>query len=408
MAGEPAGVAIVDHGLSFGGSVVVAATLIKAADKSEFAPVLITAAASEVVDRQLGAGFGVDRLVPGYTYQDGWRIRQRLDRMLPGPLARLVGYPTLILAEAANTPYVYRLARHFRRERIRLVHLNNGLANLSAGIAAALLGIPTVVHVHGLESGSVQTRWLAGRAREFIAISDFVARNLVELGIPPRRVHTIPNPIGSTAETPVAREEARRQFGIDVNLLAFGIVGRIIRWKGQLEFLDAALLVLARHPNAVAVIIGDEADGGEEYLKELVERVRASGMQSRVRFTGFVGDTSPVYAMLDVLVHSSIEPEPFGLVIVEAMAAGVPVVAANRGAPLEIIDDGVDGFLRDPADAESVSEAIGALLDDPGLRRAIGENGRAMARERYDPSRYARSVEAVWRAALNGDPRAIP
>ncbi|HEU5219816.1 MAG TPA: glycosyltransferase family 4 protein [Gemmatimonadales bacterium] len=406
MAGDPAGVAVVDHGLSFGGSVVVAATLLKAVDRAAFAPILIAAAPPDVVGRHTDANVRSEQHVPGYTYQDGWRVRHRLERLLPGPLARVVAYPTLALAETGNVAYVYRLMRIFRRERIRLVHLNNGLANLPAGLAAVLLGLPMVVHSHGVEASSKRTRWLAARAAGFVAISDFVAQSLVTLGIPVARIRTIHNPVEVGEPEPALRTDARRRFGIGEHAPAFGIVGRIIRWKGQREFLDAAFRVLASHPTAVAVIVGDSADGGEAYLAEIRELVRASTMESRVIFTGFVPDTRPIYAMLDVLVHSSIEPEPFGLVITEAMAAGVPVVAADRGAPREIIADGTDGFLRNPTDSAAVAAAIASLLDDPALRRRLGDNGRAMVRARYDPNRYARSVEAVWRSALSGGPRA--
>ena len=406
MAGEPVGIAVVDHGLSFGGSVVVAATLLKAVDRRTFAPLLISAAPPGVVAQHVGTEVPAETLIPGFTYQDVSRIRHRLDEIRPRALARLTGYPTMLLAEAANLAYVFRLVGLFRRERIRLVHMNNGLANVSAGLAAALLGIPTVVHAHGTETSSKRGRWLAARARGFIAISEFIAGNLVEFGIPPAMVRTIRNPIPATGGPVPSGAEARRRFGIGESELVFGIVGRIIQWKGQLEFLEAAFLVLARIPDAVAIVVGDNADDGEEYLALVRERVRTAGMDARVRFTGFVSDTRPVYAMLDVLVHSSIEPEPFGLVITEAMAAGVPVVAADRGAPPEIIADGVDGFLRDPSDAPSVAEAIVTLLSDPALRRTIGERGRATVRDRYDPERYARSVEEVWRDALSGAPRA--
>lgn len=402
MAGEPVGIAVVDHGLSFGGSVVVAATLLKAVDRRAFRPLLVSAAPPEVVAQHLEPGLRAETLVPGFTYQDSWRIRHRLESGGLRAIAGAVRYPALVLAESANVAYVWRLAALLRRERIGLVHMNNGLANLPAGLAAALLGIPTVAHAHGVETSSRRSRWLAARARGFIAISEFIGRSLVEFGIPAEAVRTIHNPIPATAGPGATRAEARRQFDLDEGALVFGIVGRIMRWKGQREFLDAALLVLARVPGAVALVVGDTADGGEDYMAELRERVRAAGLTHRVRFTGFVPDTGPVYAVLDVLVHSSIEPEPFGLVITEAMAAGVPVVAADRGAPREIITDGDTGYLRDPADAPAVAEVIVSLLEDAALRRTIGARGQTMVRERYDPVRYARAVEEVWRAALSG------
>ena len=153
-------------------------------------------------------------------------------------------------------------------------------------------------------------------------------------------------------------------------------------------------------------MVGEATDGAEGYERELRARVHTAGLDSRVRFTGFVADTGPVYAMLDLLVHSSIDPEPFGLAITEAMGHGVAVVASDRGAPREIITEGVDGLLRDPADTAAVAEAIIALLGDPVRRGAMGERSRTMVRERYDPALFAQSVQAVWREALSGEGRA--
>jgi len=103
-----------------------------------------------------------------------------------------------------------------------------------------------------------------------------------------------------------------------------------------------------------------------------------------------------MYADLDILVHASIEPEPFGLVITEAMVHGVPVIAANTGAPLEIIRHGVTGFVVDPNDTEQLTSRIVDLATDSELRRRIGERGRRDALDRFNAPSYAKRFEDLY------------
>ena len=155
-------------------------------------------------------------------------------------------------------------------------------------------------------------------------------------------------------------------------------------------------------PHLGAVIIGDVTDAMDEYGIQVRKQVAELGMADRVWFSGFMPDPRQVYALVNVVVHSSILPEPFGLVITEAMALGIPVVAANAGGPVEIITDGVDGFLTDPRDSAAVAARVTALLADPALYQRIGAAGRRTALERFSPGTYVERVAQVYDAALAG------
>ena len=128
-------------------------------------------------------------------------------------------------------------------------------------------------------------------------------------------------------------------------------------------------------------------------------RIEELGLADRVRTTGHVEDMVPMYAAMDVVVHASLMPEPFGLVVVEAMAAGKPIVAAAAGGPAEIVNHAVDGWLYPMGDAQALAGALGYLLDEPGLRATLGRRAPQRARQ-FSLSRHWPAVLGVYEECL--------
>ena len=160
--------------------------------------------------------------------------------------------------------------------------------------------------------------------------------------------------------------------------LRVGIVGRIAPWKGQHVFL-AAFAEAFPDGGAEAVIVGSALFGEEAYGKELGRLVKDLGIVSRVRFSGFSDDVWEELSELDVLVHASTVPEPFGQVVLEGMAAGLPVVAARAGGPAELITDGIDGLLFTPGQSDELATTLRVLAEDPLRRQELGQNPRKRA-----------------------------
>jgi glycosyltransferase involved in cell wall biosynthesis len=187
-----------------------------------------------------------------------------------------------------------------------------------------------------------------------------------------------------------------------------GTVGRLQRWKRVELLLDAAPRLLIAEPNVRFLVVG----GGDpavdpDYPEELQRRAQTLRIAEAVTFTGHVAEAGDRIASLDVLVHTA-RLEPFGLVITEALARGVPVVAPRDGGPAEIVRDGVDGLLVDPEDPDALAAAILALLRDPERRRRMGAAGRARVSERFTEARMA---EQAWRLAgriAHGLPADLP
>jgi glycosyltransferase involved in cell wall biosynthesis len=293
---------------------------------------------------------------------------------------------------------VARLTRRFRRLRPDVVHANSLKACLAAGIAARLAGVPCVWHARDIvdvESYPRVAVWLVRRAARRLprAVIANSTTTLASLRLPtegaPSRV-VIPDPLPDEFFAPGHEHRRAANAGPVI-----GMVGRLAPWKGQHVFLEAFARAFP-DGDARAHVVGDALFGEDEYRDALRARAVSLGIDDRVAFRGFRTDVRAELSMLDVLVHASVRPEPFGQVIVEGMATGLPVVASNAGGPTEIIHDGIDGFLVAPGDADALAAVLRRLALDPDRRRAIGEAARATATG-YRASALVPRVQAIHR-----------
>lgn len=183
--------------------------------------------------------------------------------------------------------------------------------------------------------------------------------------------------------------------------LRVGLLATFAKWKGHLTFLDAC----ARLPRALAVhayVIGGavyHTDNSQRSIGELRAHAAQRGIADRVTFCGFVPEADAVLRALDIVVHASTEPEPFGLVIAEAMACGRAVVVADAGGARELVTPGVDALVHAPGDAEALSARIQELAVDATLRGRLGVAARATAVRRFDRVRLATDLLPVYARA---------
>lgn len=271
----------------------------------------------------------------------------------------------------AYLPHVLLTARLLRRWRIEVVHVNT-INNLQCPVAARLAGCILVWHVRELAGdGAIVSamRGLVARlAHRAVANSKAVASSLAACG---NRVCTIYNGI-DLSEYPEPDCTTPREPHIVC-------VGRLEPWKGQHVLVEALPAVFAAHPEARATFAGGPAVNKADYLPALMARCAALGIGDRVCFSGPRGDIPALLRDAALLVLPSVDPEPFGRTLVEAMAAGCPPVATAAGGPLEIIEDGVNGMLVAPGDSAALARAVTELLSDPERARAMGRAGRARA-----------------------------
>ena len=293
---------------------------------------------------------------------------------------------------------VSAIARQFRADLI-LGWMVAG--ELTAGPAAMLAGLPNVWY----QVGTPRPDWLDRTATLFPVRGVIVlsrAGAAAQSRVWPARKQWLVYPGVSLDEfNPdglAAPEALRAKLGLPATGLLIGIVGRLQRWKGMDVFLNAIPAILTRYPNVHAVIVGGPHETEPRYPDELQARVQALGIGRAVTFAGFQSNVPEWMQAMDIVVHAS-DHEPFGIVVIEAMALGKPVVAGTEGGPSETITPGVDGLLSPFGDAAALATAILRYLDDPSFAARVGSAARKRA-QLFDDRHYAANVIAALQESV--------
>lgn len=303
-----------------------------------------------------------------------------------------------------------RLASLVRERSVAIVHTNCTHV-LSGVIAAKLTGRPDITHVREnilsprlLSLPLARLFWLL--SGHMIAMSAGAAREFLGERASHPKVRVILGGVDVQAFRPSAEPAAARAaLGWPEENLHVGIIARLAPWKGHPVFLEAAARIARMDPTVRFVIIGDsDTPRNEAYREQLAALARGLAISDRVRWTGFVDPVQPLTAALDVVVLPSVKPEPFGKVIVEAMAMQRPVVATNHGGPPEILAHG-GGLLVPPGDPEALAAAIACLLSDTDRRLDTARVAREQAVERFDINLHVNAVVALYDELLRSPDR---
>jgi len=257
--------------------------------------------------------------------------------------------------------------------------------------------------VRGLLEISPVEQYLGRSVSAFLYISKAVEQFYHSLGIPPDKGHVVHNPVNIESFAQVdGAAELRAEFGVADQDRLISNVGRLDWWKGHDYFLQAMAEVIRSRPNTKALIVGksDSTPRNQAYCQRLRQLVADLQLSGHVAFTGFRTDVPRIMAASDIVVHSASEPEPFGRTIVEAMAAGRPVVATAAGGVLDIVEDQVTGLLVPPKDAGLMAKAIQHLLQDQEQARLIGRRARQRARERFSVEQHVTAIQHIYRQIL--------
>lgn len=180
------------------------------------------------------------------------------------------------------------------------------------------------------------------------------------------------------------------------NEIIFALVGRISRWKGQMLLLEAFNKLIKTHQNIRLVYIGSTPPNQEHFLDTLKEKIKNYGLIQKVNIIPFQDNIHQFWQSIDVAVVSSTEPEPFGMVAIEAMMAKKPVIAANHGGLTEIVVDNETGFLVEPNNKDALKDALEKLITNPELRTSFGEKGFQRAIENFSIQKYVQKIEYIF------------
>ncbi|MFQ5456840.1 MAG: glycosyltransferase family 4 protein [Myxococcota bacterium] len=346
------------------------------------------------------------------------------DRRGPGPadppaslpaLARARGIATHAvphLTRAINAPAdlraIVELAGLIRRGGYAVVHTHNSKAGFLGRIAARACRVPAIVHtVHGWafeQTGNAFARRFyraaeqcaAPLAHRTILVSEALGASAVRAGLPgAARRQVIYSGIDRAAFLNARRDGGlRRDLGADADSFLIGQVAKLWHGKGHGTLLAAFRRVQRENPRARLVLVGEGPLRGE--LSRAAHRL---GLGHAVTFTGHRNDVPAVTAQLDAATLCS-EYEGMGRVVIEAMAAGVPVVASRVGGISELVEEGRTGFLAPPGDARGFAERLSRLARNGELRARMGRRARARAGKIYDEETMTAEIAAVYRSAL--------
>lgn len=310
-----------------------------------------------------------------------------------GPLAQLTNLPRSVAG----------LIRRIADFKPDLIHTNTSVV-VSSPLAARIARVPHVWHMREFYKDFPRLwpyyqKFMTGFSDRVVCVSGAVARQFADA----RNVRVLHNgfPGDEFAAVDTARIAAFcRRFNVD-NVLRVGIVGRIkYQRKGQETFVRAAALLARQHEELQFLIVGSPYPGNEDHLARLRALVDELSVRDRIVFTGDIDDIKAVYAALDVAVLASSSPEPFGGVVIEAMAMGRPVVGTRVGGTPEQIDHGTTGFLVTPDSPEEMADAIARLVADRALRDDMGRAARERFLREFEFEAFYRGMWTVYDEVL--------
>jgi len=400
-----------DTAPSVGGSVISLYELLRRLDRDRYEPFVVCYTPHEYVDRfrALSAQVWVWNVSRAVDHRPAWAGPAReaaparwLRKSAPG--ASLYHDAGLVLLLARRIwPRARALKRIIADNHIDCVHTNIRVGHDREGVLAArLAGIPCVCHVRDFERLNWLDRALARTVERFIYISRAVQQPHLDSGVPREKGRIVYNGLDPAAFDGLSgRDAVRQSLGLVQGDQAVGIVGRLEPWKGQDVFVRALALVRQSVPRARGIVVGDAVPYGPDYRGALLALCAELGLGAGLVFTGFRSDLPAVMQALDVLVLASVSPEPFGRVLIEAMAAGKPVVATDAGATREIIEDGVQGLWVPPGDVAALAHAIVTLLSHREQALAMGQAGRQRVLERFTVQQYVDGIQKVYRELLS-------
>jgi glycosyltransferase involved in cell wall biosynthesis len=258
--------------------------------------------------------------------------------------------------------------------------------------AATLAGVPATWFQHALPSQVMDTIAAHIPSVGAMACSQFIADSLKVAmpKVPVKVVHPGIDPERSNPANLPSMQDCRRMLGLPVDHPVIGIFGRLQKWKGVHVLIDALPTVLKRYPTTKTLIVGGAWRDELEYEHELKQQAASLGIAERIVFAGHQDNVSDWMQACDLIVHAS-KQEPFGMVVVEAMALGKPIVAGAEGGPREIITEGVNGLLAPFGDSGKLASAIIRFLDDPAFAAAVGNAARQRAKD-FSLERFAAGV----------------
>lgn len=373
-----------------GGSTVALYELAKGIDKTQYDPLILFLQPNKYLQRFKDAGLNTICLDNLKSIE-----KQRKRKLtVAGKLYQfLVIDPILAL----------RIARIIKKERIALVHQNMGM-NRPVMLAALLTGTPQVCHFRNFIARlSKSNKFLSAQVAAALYTTKAIADCYINSGIRIAKSSIVYEAIDIQRFSGITDTSyIRKLLSINDNTFLISNIGRITPWKGQHYFIQSISAIIGPFPDTKILIVGEPSNNQQdkEYLHSLQELCKKLQLQRHVVFTGNRDDIPEIMSASDLVVHSACKPEPFGLVIAEAMAARKPVIATLGGGTPEIIEDNVTGLLVPMADPTSTERAMLRLIRSDELRKSLSVAAFKMVAGRFTIEKHVDKVQNIYSECL--------
>lgn len=365
-------VAYIDHAEEMGGAEFSLYYLIKEIDRGEVKPHLIVPSSSPLKDR-----FSHDQNVT-VTHHPLGSIN---------PLKR----PSNIISFLKG---VRNLTNYFKTN-IDVIHTNTYRASIYGLIAGKLAKKTTIWHVRDLHNSFFFKHVMPLFADHIVAISRAVSEQFSD-NVMRKKVSIVYNGVDFSEYQPQEiKAELRQELNIGKSTTLIGMVGRMTKWKGYHHLIEALPQIIAHDPNVKIVIVGDALFAKQDYLTYLKKRVKEKNLSEYVVFLGQREDIPNIMKSLDLFVSFS-DREPFGRVIIEALAMETPVIVANSGGAPEIIENGNCGTIVEDGDAGALGLSIIALLNRKNELSSLGINGRRWVEAKFDTRKVGTEITQTY------------
>ena len=276
-----------------------------------------------------------------------------------------------------------------KKYNINIVYTNTAVVFVGA-ISAKLMRKKSVWHIREIISNNFERKIVSRVVNRY---ADIIIANSKATGLAitddKEKLRIIYNAIDTTNVDLEVNEKSND------GPVTIGMAGRINRWKGQKLFIDVAELISKKDNNLEFLIAGSAFEGEDFLVKELEEYIIEKHLGDKVKLLGLVENMNSFYNQIDIFILPSTQPEPFGLVVLEAMARGIPVVATNHGGPTEIITNGKNGFLVSYDNPNEMSKIICELIDNKEFRYNIGHNGKKNQEINFSINSYVNDIEFI-------------
>jgi glycosyltransferase involved in cell wall biosynthesis len=384
-------------------------------DKTKFNPTVLfyKRPAPEIRSRFEEAGAAVEVLFPDARSEDvggtsgGLNLQAKIRRAFGRNVEGLYASAKYIYAFSRYKSPAYRALRQvFESQPIDIVHLNNGLASDMPGIlAAARSRLPIVCHVRAFSQHTPVHIWASRFVSRFLCVSSAIRDYVVESGVDPTRCVICHDSVNQQRfrKMQVDRAGFLEQFGWSESDRVFGIIGRLDSWKGHEYFIEAIEIARRSNPAVRGLIVGDitPSSTNRAYVDGLKRHIEAAKLESHIAFAGHRSNIPEIMQCIDGVVCASSSPEPFGLMVVEAMAVGTAVIATNAGGPADMITDGEDGLLVPLKDSVAIAAAMLRLASERTLVEHIVATGERTVNARFTMAHHVDKVCNEYNAILD-------